>query len=102
MYINIYIVLDRIIITNNFLIYDKVISVLQTKFSPERLRAYLNIPDKEGNTALLYAAYRGNLEIILSLIENGSIVTVTTKKGLNVMHMAAQGDNPDIIIFFKE
>ena len=102
MHIYIYIVLDRIIITNNFLIYDKVISVLQTKFSPERLRAYLNIPDKEGNTALLYAAYRGNLEIILSLIENGSIVTVTTKKGLNVMHMAAQGDNPDIIIFFKE
>jgi palmitoyltransferase len=65
------------------------------------LKSYINKTDIFGNTAILYAAYRGNILIIRSLIECGADVNVTSKNGLNVLHMAAQGNNPNIIIYFK-
>ena len=66
-----------------------------------RLKSYINKTDIFGNTAILYAAYRGNIFIVRSLIECGADVNVTSNKGLNVLHMAAQGNNPNIIIYFK-
>ena len=66
-----------------------------------RLKSFINKADKFGNTAILYAAYRGNILIVRSLIECAADVNITSKKGLNVLHMAAQGNNPNIIIFFK-
>ena len=71
------------------------------KFTKPRLKSYINKTDIFGNTAILYAAYRGNILIIRSLIECGADVNVTSKNGLNVLHMAAQGNNPNIIIYFK-
>ena len=65
------------------------------------MKSYINKKDIFGNTAILYAAYRGNILIIRSLIECGADVNVTSKNGLNVLHMAAQGNNPNIIIYFK-
>ena len=65
------------------------------------MKSYINKTDIFGNTAILYAAYRGNILIIRSLIECGADVNVTSKNGLNVLHMAAQGNNPNIIIYFK-
>ena len=66
-----------------------------------RLKSYINKTDIFGNTAILYAAYRGNIFIVRSLIECGADVNVTSNKGLNVLHMVAQGNNPNIIIYFK-
>lgn len=65
------------------------------------MKSYINKTDIFGNTAILYAAYRGNILIIRSLIECSADVNVTSKNGLNVLHMAAQGNNPNIIIYFK-
>ena len=67
-----------------------------------RLKEYINQKDKLGNTALLYAAYRGNIFIVRSLIECGADINVVSSKKLNVLHMAAQGNNPNVIIYFKE
>ena len=63
--------------------------------------SYINKTDIFGNTAILYAAYRGNIFIVRSLIECGADADVKSTKGLNVLHMAAQGNNPNIIIYFK-
>ena len=63
--------------------------------------SYINKTDIFGNTAILYAAYRGNIRIVQSLIECGADPNVKSNKGLNVLHMAAQGNNPNIIIYFK-
>ena len=35
------------------------------------------------------------------MIECGADINITSKKGLNVLHMAAQGNNPNLIIYFK-
>ena len=75
--------------------------ILLKKFTKPRLKSYINKSDIFGNTAILYAAYRGNILIVRSLIECGADINITSKKGLNVLHMAAQGNNPNLIIYFK-
>jgi len=94
--------IDQIILSCSYSTYEKLFSILKYKFRINKINTYLNIQDLDGNTPLLYAAYRGNLKIIQNLINNGSLLSCTSKSGLNVIHMAAQGNNPNIIIFFKE
>ena len=77
-----------------------MIQILLKKFTKPRLKSYINKADIFGNTAILYAAYRGNIFIVKSLIECGADINITSKKGLNVLHMAAQGNNPNLIIYF--
>ncbi len=36
------------------------------------------------------------------MIENGADYNLKSPKGLNVLHLAAQGDKPESLIFFKE
>ena len=96
-----FIVLQSVIINSSSESYKNVIQILIKKFKKPRLKSYINKPDIFGNTAILYAAYRGNILIVRSLIECGADVNITSKKGLNVLHMAAQGNNPNIIIYFK-
>ena len=100
-FILLFIVLQSVIINNSSESYKNVIQILLKKFTKARLKSYINKSDIFGNTAILYAAYRGNILIVRSLIECGADVNVVSKKGLNVLHMAAQGNNPNIIIYFK-
>ena len=40
--------------------------------------------------------------MIDQLISKGANILAKSRQGLNVMHMAAQGDNPNIIVYFKD
>ena len=62
----------------------------------------LSLKDKDGNTPMLFAAYKGNLEIIIKMIELGVKYDIKNKAGLDVIQMAAQGDNANVIVYFKE
>ena len=66
------------------------------------LTKLLSLQDKDGNTPMLFAAYKGNLEIIIKLIDLGVKYDVRNKAGLDVIQMAAQNDMANVIIFFKE
>ena len=66
------------------------------------LTKLLSLPDKDGNTPMLFAAYKGNLDIIIKLIDLGVKYDVRNKAGLDVIQMAAQNDMANVIIFFKE
>jgi ankyrin repeat protein len=66
------------------------------------IKKWVNEQTEQGFTALHYAAYRGNIEIINKLVENDAEVEVTNKRGLNVLHMAAQGNQPNALVYFKE
>ena len=63
---------------------------------------YINQKNSKGYNALLYSAFRGNLEIFNKLMENGADISITNSSGLNVLHLAAQGNYPNIIIFAIE
>ena len=62
----------------------------------------LSLKDKDGNTPMLFAAYKGNIDIIKKLIEIGIKYDIKNKAGLDIIHMAAQNDNANVIIYFKE
>lgn len=63
---------------------------------------WVNFKTDVGFTALHYASYRGNLSIIIQLIELGAQILATTERGMNVMHVAAQGDQPGSLVYFKQ
>ena len=94
--------MDKVILNCPQRIFESVIKILSKRFRKHNINTYVNIEDSDGNTSILYAAYRGNITIIEILIEYGASIDVTSINGLNILHMAAQGDNPNIIIYFKE
>ena len=75
---------------------------IKQKLSKEELKNYINCQDEEGNSVLLYATFKGNYEVVTELIQNGADIYERNFMGLSVMHMAAQGDRPNLLIFFKD
>lgn len=72
--------MQSVIINNSSDSYKNVIEVLKKKINQGRLIEFINQKDKLGNTALLYAAYRGNIFIVRSLIECGADINVVSTK----------------------
>ena len=62
----------------------------------------LSKKDKGGNTPMLFAAFRGNIKIMEKMINLGVKYDCTNNAGLNIIHMAAQSDCANVIIYFKE
>ena len=63
---------------------------------------YLNLRNIKGYDALLYAAFRGNYTIFQKLLDNGAYLNSTNITGLNVLHLAAQGNCLNIISSLTE
>jgi len=51
---------------------------------------------------LHFAAYHGNARMIDLLVEAGGNVYATNRQEINMLHVAAQGDAPYSIAFFKK
>ena len=67
-----------------------------------KLSKLLSLKDKDGNTPILFASYRGSISIIIKMIELGVKYDIQNKAGLDIIHMAAQSDKANVIIYFKE
>ena len=63
---------------------------------------YINQKNTKGYNALLYSAFRGNLEIFNKLMEVGADPTLTNSSGLNALHLASQGNYPNMIVILVE
>ena len=74
----------------------------QRNYEEQWISNYINAVSQNDFTALHFASYRGNIETVETLIENGANINLRNSRGLNVIHMAAQGDQPASLIFFKE
>jgi ankyrin repeat protein len=70
--------------------------------SQEVLKTWVNLESKEGNTPFLYACFRGNIDLIQNLIENSANHLHTNNQGLNCLHVAAQGNKPESLLFMVE
>ena len=66
----------------------------------EKLTDFINSPNEQGVTALHYASFRGDIEIIKLLIENGADIKKKTKRNLNIFHYCAQGNKPSSLMYF--
>ena len=62
----------------------------------------LSKKDQSGNTPMLFAAFRGNITVMEKMIDLGVRYDCRNNAGLNIIHMAAQSDCPNVIVYFKE
>lgn len=65
----------------------------------EALANFINLPTSDGYTAIHFASYRGSVPILNFLCERGGNPLVVNNQGMNIMHIAAQGDQPISIVF---
>ena len=72
------------------------------EFDEIKISKLLSLKDRDDNTPILFASYKGNVDIISKMIELGVKYNDKNKAGLNVIHMAAQNDMANVIIYFKE
>jgi palmitoyltransferase len=70
------------------------------EYDQNEIKEWVNQKTQQGHTAIHYAAYRGNIEIIKKLIKNGADLEIANSRGLNVLHMAAQGNQPNSLVYF--
>ena len=81
--------------------FTTLFDLIKEKVKEGDLRAYVNMPDEDSNTPLLYATFKGSYDKVECLIKNGAKVEMRNFMGLSVMHMAAEGDKPNMLIYFK-
>ncbi len=95
-------ILHRLVIMDIQTLFTNTFESIKIKFETNELTQFINYQDQQGNTALLYASFKGNYDIIKILLDNGADYKIRNNMGLSIMHMAAQGDKPSILIYFKD
>ena len=53
----------------------------------------------EGFSCVHYAVFRGNANLAFMLEEHGVDIYAINRQGLTVLHIAAQGDSPVLMVF---
>ena len=92
-----------------FLNYEEIIIAIinSTKArlisNKQKFDEFINeVEETEGFTPLHYSSFRGNIKICSILIENGANINKLSIHNYNMIHMAAKGNQPGTIVFFKE
>ncbi len=68
-----------------------------------QIETWLNLKTlDDGFSALHFASFRGNITLIKMLLSHNADMHIKNNFGINVMHVAAQGDQPISLFFFKE
>lgn len=57
--------------------------------------------DNEGFCCLHYAVFRGNQKLALMLEKHGADIYLINTQGLSVLHIAAQGDSPCLMVLLQ-
>lgn len=70
--------------------------------SEEEITEWVNTRTDEGFTAIHFASFKGSIDLIKLLESYGADTKVKNHQGLNVMHIAAQGDQPISLAYFFE
>lgn len=96
---------DKIALVRIYLQHEKdVLMELNEKnvdFVRKKLEEWVNETNSEGFTALHYASYNNDLELIRVLEDLKANQKAETQAGLTVLHMAAQSDAVDSFIHYR-
>ena len=90
----------------NIAVYKKSLIITEIlidyckKNNIEKLKEFVNAANDQGVAPLHYASFRGEVSIIKLLIENGAEINIVTKRKLNVIHYSAQGNKPNVLMYF--
>jgi len=71
----------------------ELIENVKKTITEKQIKQWINYrTDDDGFTALHFASFRGNVTLINLLLSHGADMNVKNNFGINVMHVAAQGD----------
>ena len=87
---------------DNFEMLRTIVNYCKCNLSPDKFTAFINGKDKKGLTPLHFASYKGNVKVLEFLIFNGADINAQNDNFLNVLHYAAQGNEPNSLYFFKK
>lgn len=90
------------IMANAMSIFENLILFLQKHLSSENLIDYINYSNYQNVCAIHLASFKGNLRVIKTLIQLGANINCLNRTGLNVIHFACQGNQPNSLAYFKE
>jgi len=93
-------ILHLSIIQNSTKIIKEILKYCKKYLSKSKLTEFINKKNNKGITPIHYASFKGNVEIVHSLIKNGAEVNSITDKSLNVIHFACQGKKVNILLYF--
>jgi palmitoyltransferase len=82
-----------------FTLVELIIDYCKKK-NKEGLAKFINQKNNLGATAIHYASFRGNINIIKLLVENGANIYERTERNLNVIHYSCQGNKPSALMYF--
>ena len=75
----------------------------QEDLDKQALKDWINMKTTQDKfCAIHYASFRGNIHVIKELLELGANMQVKNAYGLNCMHIAAQGNEPISLYYFKQ
>jgi len=78
--------------------YDRQASADPENFPSERKKLWVNAKDADGFTCLHYAVFKANYRSARRLEEHGADIYQVNSLGLCMMHIAAQGDSPLLMV----
>ena len=70
----------------------QILELILNNFTKYEFYSIINQKNKLGFTPLHYASYNGNMKLIKLLLNNGADINISNNNGLNVLHLAAQGN----------
>ena len=94
-------ILHLSVIKDNNKIIKELIRYCKKHLSKADLKYFINKRNNSGITALHYASFRGNIDIINILIFYGADISILSGKSLNVIDFACQGNQPKSLVFFN-
>ena len=86
--------------TKDIHIISIILKYCQKNISKEDFRKLINKKNSKGVVPLHYASFQGNVDIIKYLINYGADINALTKRDLNIIHYAAQGNQPNSLVYF--
>ena len=89
------------IIHNYTKITKEIIRYCKNHLLVDDLYKFINKKNTKGITALHYASFKGNIDIINRLMLYGANVSLLTNKSLDVIHFACQGNKPNSLVYFN-
>ena len=94
-------ILHSSVIHNCTKITKEIIRYCKNNLSKDDLHKFINKKNNKGITALHYAAFKGNIDIIHLLIFYGADLNAVTNKSLDVLNFACQGNKPNSLVYFN-
>ena len=85
--------------TSIFNIFEKHLTSTKQK---NEIKTLINKQNSKGLTPLHYSCYKGNIIIIKKLINLGANIKLTNNKGLNILHLASQNNQVNVLAYFIE